>query len=63
MKITTELLNCGKCPNGNVKVIVKTTRNGSEMSVKKCDSCKYQYGIKQISNSDAAGRLLRVSTE
>jgi DNA-directed RNA polymerase subunit M/transcription elongation factor TFIIS len=63
MKKTEEILNCGKCANGKVKVSIKETRNGSEMSVKKCDSCKYQYGIKQIANSDAAGRVLRVSTE
>lgn len=55
-----ETLNCGKCQKGTVKVIVKQTKFTTEMSVKKCTNCKYQYGIKEISNAEAAQRVLRV---
>lgn len=63
MKSTTHQLSCGKCQVGEVAVIIKETRSGTEMSVKKCNSCKYQYGIKQISENKEMNRVLQVSTK
>lgn len=50
MKNITELYKCGKCEKGIVKRTIKENRKGVEITMKKCDSCKYQYGIKEVSN-------------
>lgn len=48
MRKKTQQFKCGKCDKGITTRIVKETRKGCEITMKKCDSCKYQYGLKEV---------------
>lgn len=48
MKKITQQFKCGKCDNGIATRILKETRKGCEITMKKCDNCKYQYGVKEV---------------
>ena len=48
MKNITEFYKCGKCNKGIAKRVIKETRKGCEITMKKCDNCKYQYGVKEV---------------
>lgn len=39
---------CGNCSDGIVEQQIKETKTGVEIIVKKCSSCKYQYGVKGL---------------
>lgn len=48
MEKRTEKFKCGQCDKGTVRRILKENRKGCEITMKKCDNCKYQYGIKGL---------------
>lgn len=48
MKKVTQHFKCGKCDKGIATRILKETRKGCEITIKKCDNCKYQYGLKEV---------------
>ena len=48
MKQSKVEYKCGNCCDGIVEQQLKETKTGVEITVKKCTSCKYQYGVKGL---------------
>lgn len=48
MEKFTQRLQCGQCLDGTVNIVTEFRKKHTETSIKKCDKCKYQYGLKQI---------------
>lgn len=48
MKSITEHFKCGKCNHGIVTRKLQETKKNVEITMRKCDNCKYQYGVKEV---------------
>lgn len=49
MTKTEKFYKCERCTDGQVAAVISETKFSKEVKVKKCSSCKFQYGIKGIS--------------
>jgi methionyl-tRNA synthetase len=50
MRQITQHFKCDKCEKGIATRVIKENRKGCEITMKKCDNCKYQYGLKEVNN-------------
>ncbi len=47
-KKTTRLFKCGKCVDGQIVYTSKEDKDFVTVEVKKCNCCKFAYGMRQI---------------
>jgi uncharacterized paraquat-inducible protein A len=47
----THTLKCGKCPDGKVIFELKRYEQETRAEIKRCDKCKHQYYLKEITDN------------